>query len=106
MAGRIVAWVVGVVLAAMYAYLVIAGVGNLLGMSEMAGLMGFSLSGFGWFWLMFGIALPAVVFVLALLLGRRRRAGARVLMLAAGLALVAAIQLEVTHLVPQSGFFA
>jgi len=53
-----------------------------------------------------GVALPVAAFVVALLIGRGRRAGARLLVLAAGIAAVAAIQLEVMHLVPQSSFFA
>lgn len=106
MAGRIAAWVAGVLLALLYAYLVVAGVGNLIGLSGMAGTLGLSLAPTGWFWLVFGIALPVLAFVAALVIGRRRGAGARLIVLAAGLALVAAVQLEVLHLVPQSTFFA
>jgi hypothetical protein len=106
MAGRIAAWIVGVLLVLVYAYLVIAGVGNIVGLREMSGLMGLEITGFGWFWLVFGTVLPALVLVLALLIGRGRGAGARLLVLATGIAFVAAVQLEVTHLVPQSSFFA
>lgn len=103
---RISAWVVGVLLAILYAYLVVSAVGNLVGLQQMAGVIGLQLTGVGWFWLLSGIALPVLVLLLALLAGRRRGAGARLLVLAAGLALVAAVQLEVMHLVPQSSFFA
>lgn len=106
MAGRIVAWVVGVLLTGLYASAVVAGAGNAVLLPRMAENMGLGISGAGWFWLGFGIALPVAVFALALLLGRGRSAAMRVLLLATGIALVAAVQLEVMHLVPQSSFFA
>lgn len=106
MAGRITSWVLGVLVTLLYVYLVVAGVGNLVGISEMAAVLGLSLTGAGWAWLSFGIALPLIAYGVALLIGRRRSPALRVLVLAAGLCVVAAIQLEVLHLVPQSSFFA
>lgn len=106
MAGKIFAWVMGALVTLLYGYLVAAGVGNLLGISEMASMLGLSLTGAGWFWLIFGISLPVVAYGLALLVARGRSASLRVLVLAAGLCAVAAVQLEVLHLVPQSSFFA
>lgn len=103
---RIASWVLGVLLGLVYVYLVIAAVGNIIGIVEMSGLLGLELNAIGWFWLVLGVALPVAAFVVALLIGRGRRAGARLLVLAAGIAAVAAIQLEVMHLVPQSSFFA
>ncbi|MGD9606511.1 MAG: hypothetical protein AB7V10_03410 [Leucobacter sp.] len=103
---RIASWVLGVLLGLVYVYLVVAAVGNVIGIVEMSGLLGLELGAIGWFWLVLGVALPVAAFVVALLIGRGRRAGARLLVLAAGIAAVAAIQLEVMHLVPQSSFFA
>lgn len=104
--GRIFAWVIGVILTLLYVYLVVAAVGNLMGIQQMADLLGLVLTGVGWFWLLLGIAIPVIAFTVAVLLSRRRSAGARLLVLAAGLATVAAFQLEIMHLVPQSTFFA
>lgn len=56
-------------------------------------------------WLGLGIALPALIAVIALLLAWRRTFAARVLFLAAGLALVAAVQLDLLHLVPQTAYY-
>jgi len=106
MAGRIAAWTIGAALIALYAWLAVAAVGNIVGLWQMAEALGLGMTPIGWFWLSFGVGLPVVVLALALLLGRRRGAGARLLVLAAGLALVAAVQLEVLHLVPRAGFFA
>lgn len=103
---RIASWVMGVLLGLVYVYLVVAAVGNVIGIVEMSGLLGLELNAIGWFWLVLGVALPVAAFVVALMIGRGRRAGARLLVLAAGIAAVAAIQLEVMHLVPQSSFFA
>jgi hypothetical protein len=50
--------------------------------------------------------MPVVVYVLSLVIGRGRSAALRLLVIAAGLGVVAVVQLEVMHLVPQSGFFA
>lgn len=106
MAGRIIAWAAALLIVALYAYTVVAAIGNLIGIPGMADAMGLSMTGAGWFWLWFGVVIPIVVLGLALLTGRRRSAGLRVLVLAAGLCLVAAVQLEVMHLVPQASFFA
>lgn len=105
MAGRIVTWVLGVLLTLLYVYLVVAGVGNLIGLREMSALLGLTLNAVGWSWLLFGIVLPVIVFAVALVMGRARSAGLRLLLLATGVCVVAAVQLEVLHLVPQSTFF-
>lgn len=105
MGRRIVAWTLGALLTALYVYTVIAAVGNIVLLPRMASSMGLGITGTGWFWLVFGVLLPVAVYVLALLIGRGRSAAARLLVIAAGLCLVAAVQLEVLHLVPQSSFF-
>lgn len=100
------AWIAGILIALLYVYTVVAAVGSLTGLPRMGEAMGVVITGTGWFWLWFGVALPVVVFALALVIGRRRPAWQRLLVLAAGLCLVGAVQLEVMHLVPQSSFFA
>ncbi|MFT4232672.1 MAG: hypothetical protein QM606_07860 [Leucobacter sp.] len=106
MAGRILAWTVGVLLTALYASAVVAAAGNLLLLPQMASAMGLGMAPLGWFWLGFGALMPVAVFGIALLIARGRGAALRLLVLAAGLGVVAAVQLEVMHLVPQSSFFA
>ncbi|MFV0433915.1 MAG: hypothetical protein ACK5LO_08055 [Leucobacter sp.] len=106
MAGKIVAWVVGLLLTGLYVSVVVAGIGNIVLLPDMAASMGLSMTAVGWFWLSFGIALPVVAFALALLFGRGRSAAMRLLVLATGIGVVAAVQLEIMHLVPQSSFFA
>lgn len=106
MTGKIVAWAVGLLLTGLYVSVVVAGIGNMLLLPEMAGSMGLGMTVAGWFWLGFGVALPVIVFALALLVGRGRPAAMRLLVLATGIGVVAAVQLEVMHLVPQSSFFA
>lgn len=100
------AWVAGLLVTGLYAYAVFVQFGNLLGMQELGSRLGLGFSPLGWFWLLFGIVLPFLVLVAALLFGRRLRAWGRVLLLAAGLAVVAVAQLDVMHVVPQAGFFA
>lgn len=75
-------------------------------MPNMAEVMGLGITAVGWFWLWFGVVMPVVVFGVALVLGRGRGAALRLLVLAAGLCVVAAVQLEVALLVPQSTWFA
>lgn len=99
------AWVIGLLLALLYGYLVVTGIGNVIGLGQMAAALGLGITPVGWFWLSFGIVLPLAVLVVALLIGRGRGAVQRILLLATGLAVVAAVQLEVTHLVPQANFF-
>jgi len=52
-----------------------------------------------------GVALPVVALAVALLAGRRKGGGVKLLLLATALAVTAAVQLEILHLVPQSSFF-
>lgn len=105
-AGVIAAWAWGAVLTLLYLLVVVNAVGNLIGMPQIAASLGTVLSATGWFWLIFGIALPVIAYAAALLIARGRRAGLRLLVLLAGIAVVSAFQLEVTHLVPQYLFFA
>ncbi len=103
---NILAWAAGILLGVLYLYAIATAVGNLLGMLGLAGALGTGLSGAGWFWLVFGIVAPAAVLALALMLGRRRGAGRRILLLAAGVALVAVVQIDLMHVIPESSYFA
>jgi len=105
-AGIIAAWTWGAILTLLYALVVVNAVGNLIGMPQIAASLGTVLSATGWFWLVFGIALPVLVYAAALFIGRGRRPALRLLLLLAGIAAVSAFQLEIMHLVPQYLFFA
>ncbi len=105
MAGRIMTWLAYALLAALYVYMVVAAIGNLVLLPEMAAELGLAVNATGWFWLWLGVALPIVAAAVGLLLGLRRGRGSRLLALATALAVTAALQLEILHLVPQSSFF-
>lgn len=106
MVSRILTWVVGVLLGGLYLYATITGVGNLTGMLGLSGALGTGLSVIGWVWLSVGILIPLVVLAAALLLGRGRSGGIRILLLAAGIAAVAVWQLDLMHVIPESSYFA
>lgn len=78
-----------------YAYDEWEAVGNLLGLNVAAQRLDTQLSGFGWGLLIVGVLIPLAVFALAIRLGRGRGNGARVLLLLAGLCLVAALSLDI-----------
>lgn len=105
MTQRILAWGAGAALALLYGYAAVAAVGNLLGMLGIGEALGTGISAVGWAWLVLGLALPPLVFAVALVAGRERAAGTRVLLVAAGLSLVAIAQLNIMHVVPQSAYF-
>lgn len=106
MARTISVWALFALLVVLYVYMVVAAIGNLLLLPDMAAQIGLSVNGIGWFWLWLGVLLPVTVFVLAAVLGRRQKRASRLLLFALGLALAAAMQLEILHLVPQASFFA
>ncbi len=95
-AGRILAWVAGLLLLGLYGYATVAAVGNLMGMSTYLGPL---LGPLPWILLGVAIALPMISLTVALLLARRRGAGIRLLLLATGLCVTAAIHLEIMHLI-------
>jgi F0F1-type ATP synthase membrane subunit c/vacuolar-type H+-ATPase subunit K len=72
-----------------YAYAVWNAVAHLISMAAQNGL-----TGAGWVTLLFGVVFPALVFVFALAIGRRRRVGELSLVLLAGLGLVAVFWLS------------
>lgn len=83
-----------VVFGLFYAWDIWEAVGNLVGLSITAAELDTSLSAFGWTILVAAVVMPAVVFALALWLGRRRSAGIRALLLVAGLCLSAVLSLD------------
>ncbi|MBK0419357.1 hypothetical protein JD276_09950 [Leucobacter sp. CSA1] len=97
--GRLLAWAAGALVVALYAYAVVAAVGNMTGMLQSAENIGLGISGLGWALLVFGLALPPLVLGGALLVARRSDAWTRVLILATGLCVVGALQLTLTDLV-------
>jgi len=94
--GRVIAWIAGILLVGLYVYETIAAVGNFIGMS---GFLGSAFGPLPWFLLVVGMALPAIALILALVAGRGRGPGMRLLLLATGLTAVAAIHLEIMHLI-------
>ncbi|CAG7597652.1 hypothetical protein ACFPZL_07055 [Leucobacter soli] len=105
-AARIAAWAWGIVLILCYVLVTVNAVGNLTGMHGIGEALGGGLSRAGWFWLILGIVLPVAALAIALLLGRGRRAGVRLLLLLAGIAVISAFQFEILLLVPQYTYFA
>ena len=71
-----------------YAYAVWNAVAHLVSMAQNG------LTGIGWVTLVFGVVFPALVFVFASVIGRRRKAGELALVLLAGLGVVAVFWLS------------
>lgn len=101
---------VGVIVTALFgllfAYDLFEAVANVVGVSGQVGAYndfaaenGLAAASVPWAVLVADLALPPVAFVAAVLLGRRRPTGTRVLLLAAGLAVVASATLSLTALV-------
>ncbi|MHA3683937.1 hypothetical protein ACXR2T_04320 [Leucobacter sp. HY1910] len=105
MTRRIISWAVWAIITGLYVYMVVAAVGNIVLLPQMVASIGVSITGAGWFWMIFGVALPPLAYALALVFARRSGTAVRLLALATGLCAAAAIQLEVLLLVPQSSFF-
>lgn len=101
-----VVWTLGILVSLLYGYAVVAAVGNLIGIPGVASALGLGVSLTGWAWLSLGALLPIIVFVLALLIARGRPGWAKIVLLATGLCVLAVLQLDLMHLVPQSGYFA
>ena len=95
MAKRILGWAYAVILFVFFVSSTVFAVANLVGMSN---LRGDSLSTLGWGLLILNVAAPALALLAALLLGRKRGGGSKLLLLTVALCVVAAIQLDVFHL--------
>lgn len=98
-------WTIGLIITALYGYAVVAAAGNLVGMPQAAVALGLTVTATGWAWLSLGVALPIVVFAVALLVARGRSSWVRILLLITGLCVVAVLQLDLMHLVPPSRYF-
>lgn len=98
-------WVVWVAIAGLYLYALVASIGNFWGMNSVAQKLTGSLSTSGVVWLTAGVVLPLISFGIAVLLGRNRSRPQKLLMLAAGICLLAVMQLNIMHLVPNSSYF-
>lgn len=99
---RILPWVSGAVLVALYGYALVGPIGNLIGLPS----MGFTIGAIGWFWLIAGIAAPPVALLIALLVGRGRTPAIRLLLLATGLTVLSLLQFQQTLLIPVTSYFA
>lgn len=101
-----VVWTFGVLVTVLYAYAAVAAIGNLLGIPNVAAALGLDVSVAGWAWLSVGVALPVLGYAAALVIGRGRPGWAKIMLLVTGLCVVAILQLDIMHLVPQASFFA
>lgn len=84
-------WLTGLVIGLaglFYAYAVWNAVAHLLSFAQSG------LTGIGWVTLSFGVVFPAIAFVFAYLIGRRRNVGELALVLLAGLGIVAVFWLS------------
>ncbi|WP_217183699.1 hypothetical protein [Streptomyces sp. AC495_CC817] len=84
-------WLVGLVLGVaglFYAYAIWNAVAHLISMAQGG------LTGLGWVTLLFGVVFPAIIFVFAFAIGRRRSVGELSLVLLAGLGIVAVFWLS------------
>lgn len=98
-------WVAWAAVTGLYLYSLIAAIGNFLGMNTVAQALTGQLSISGTAWLSAGVVLPLLAFTMALLLGRGRSRTQKLLLLATGLCLLAVMQLNIMHLVPNSSYF-
>lgn len=84
-------WLSGLVLGLaglLYAYAIWNAIAHLVSMAQSG------LTGIGWVTLVFGVVFPAIVFVFAYAIGRRRGVGELALVLLAGLGIVAVFWLS------------
>lgn len=100
-----VVWVIGVLVTALYGYAVVAALGNLVGIPGIASALGLGVTAAGWAWLSLGVVLPIFVLLIAILMGLKRPGWAKLLLLVTGLCVVAVLQIDLLHLVPQSSYF-
>lgn len=78
-----------------FAYDAWEAVGNLVGMAGVASALGTTISPTGWVVLISAILLPVVLFAVAFLIGRRRSAVIQAALYLAGLAVSAALYLDI-----------
>jgi len=88
-----------VLFAALFALAELAAVSNLIALPQVYDALGVP-EAVPWWLLVLGVAIPPAAFVVALLLGRRRPAGDRALLLLVGLAAAHALALSSVALAP------
>lgn len=98
-------WLAIVIAIALYAYATWAALGNLLLLPQFAASIGLGITPTGWLWLSIQVALPLMVAIVTLLLGRKRRLPVRALLLIAGVTLVSVLSIDITHSIAQSSYF-
>ncbi|NEM91452.1 hypothetical protein [Galbitalea soli] len=86
---------VAIAFALLYAYVLWSAIGNLILLPTILGA-----DSTPWWLLVLDVALPAVVYAAAFLLGRRRGLGVRALLFLAGLALLACVAISSVELAP------
>ena len=91
----IVSIVIAALFGLLYVYDLWEAISNLVQLPLVYEAYGFDTAALPWWLLLVGVAIPPVVFGLALAAGRRRSVGVRALLLLLGLAVVAAASLGV-----------
>jgi hypothetical protein len=96
--GRVAPIVVGIVFAALYGYALLQAISNLAELPNVYALFGIA-GAVPWPLLVLGVAVPPLLFVAALLLGRHRPLATRALLFAAGLGATNAVALSIVTFV-------
>lgn len=100
-----IAWLAIVIAVALYAYATWAAIGNLLLLPQFAASLGLGITPTGWSWLSIQVALPLVVAIVSVILGRKRRLPVRALLLIAGVTVVSVLSIDITHSIAQTSYF-
>ena len=95
-------WGIGAILTLLYAFALVRPIGDLTGLPQ----LGLPISATGWIWLLGAVVVPVLIYLGCLWFPRKREAEVRLWILAAGLGVVAVLQLEMELLAPISTFFA
>ena len=98
--------IAAVALAGLYVFAVAQAIGNWFGIKQIAETLSDGLSGEGMVWLVVGIIVPVLAFVIAWLIGRRHTIPVKLLLLLLGIGVVAIMQLNIMHLVPTTTYLS
>ncbi|WP_217134403.1 hypothetical protein [Leucobacter chinensis] len=97
-------WVGFIAVIGLYAYSISAAIGNWIGMDQLATILADGLSDIGRVWLVVGVAVPALALLVSLLIGVGKKRSTKLLLMVAGLTVVAVLQLDMMHLVPTTTY--
>ncbi|MGO3832684.1 MAG: hypothetical protein ACTJGT_01850 [Microbacteriaceae bacterium] len=97
-------WVGCIAVIGLYAYAISAAVGNWIGMDQLATILADGLSDIGRVWLVVGVAVPSLTLLVSLLIGVGKKRSTKLLLMVAGLTVVAVLQLDMMHLVPTTTY--